>query len=48
MPLEQSTTSSEALCMLTGMTPIIYKLEELAQHYTAKERTGTIKQKQKL
>jgi hypothetical protein len=37
------TTSSEALCMLTGMTPIIYRLEELAQYCTAKKRTGKFK-----
>jgi ribonuclease HI len=33
------TTSSEALCMLTGMTPIIIKLEEAA-HYKIKQRSG--------
>ena len=33
------TTSSEALCMLTGKTPIIIKLEETAQNYKAKVRT---------
>jgi ribonuclease HI len=37
------TTSSEALCVLTGMTPIIIKLEELAQRCKAKERTGNLK-----
>jgi len=37
------TTSREALCMLTGMTPIIIKLEELAQRCKAKERTGKCK-----
>ena len=37
------TTSSEALCVLTGTTPIIIKLEELAQRYKAKERTGNCK-----
>ena len=30
------TTSNEALCMLTGTTPIIIKLEEIAQRYKAK------------
>jgi hypothetical protein len=33
------TTSSEALCMLTEMTPIIIKLEEAA-HYKIKQRSG--------
>jgi ribonuclease HI len=37
------TTSSEALCMLTGTTPIIIKLEEAVQRYKAKERTGICK-----
>ena len=37
------TKSSEALCMFTGTTPIIIKLEELAQRYKAKERTGNCK-----
>ena len=37
------TTSSEALCMLTGTTPIIIKLEEIAQRYKAKERTENCK-----
>jgi hypothetical protein len=37
------TTSSEALSMLTGTTPIIIKLEEVAQRYKAKERTGNCK-----
>ena len=37
------TTSSKALCMLTGMTPIIIKLEESAQRCKAKERTGNCK-----
>ena len=32
------TTSSEALCTLTGMTPIILKLEETFQRYTLKEK----------
>ena len=30
------TTSSEALCMLTGITPILMKLEEEAAHYKIK------------
>jgi ribonuclease HI len=34
------TTSSEALCMLTGMTPILIKLEEAAAHYKIKEKLG--------
>ena len=37
------TTSSEALCMLTGTTPIIIKLEETAQRYKAKGRTSDCK-----
>ena len=37
------TTASEALCMLTGTTAIIMKLEELVQRYKAKERTGNCK-----
>jgi ribonuclease HI len=37
------TTSSEALCVITGMTPIIIKLEEVAQCCKAQERTGKIK-----
>ena len=32
------TTSSEALCVLTGMTPIILKLEETVKRYTFKEK----------
>ena len=31
------TTSSEALCMLTGMTPTIIKLEEIVKRCKAKE-----------
>jgi len=34
------TTSSEALCMLTGMTPVIIKLEEETAHYKIKEKSG--------
>jgi hypothetical protein len=34
------TTSSEALCMLTGMTPIIIKLEEVVKRYNIKEKSG--------
>jgi len=30
------TTSSEALCILTGMTPIVLKLEEVVKQYTLK------------
>jgi hypothetical protein len=32
------TASVEALCMLTGLTPIISKLEELAQRCKPKQR----------
>ena len=34
------TTSSEALCTLTGMTPILIKLEEEAAHYKIKQKLG--------
>jgi ribonuclease HI len=34
------TTSSEALCMLTGMTPIIIKLEEVVKRYNIKGKSG--------
>jgi len=34
------TTSSEALCMLMGMTPIIIKLEEVVKCYNIKGRLG--------
>jgi hypothetical protein len=34
------TTSSEALCMLTGMTPILIKLEEETAHYKIKLKLG--------
>jgi hypothetical protein len=34
------TTSREALCMLTGMTPIIIKLEEVVKRYNIKEKSG--------
>ena len=37
------TTSSEALCMLTGMTPIIIKLEEIVKRCKAKERAENSK-----
>jgi len=33
------TTSGEALCVMTGMTAIIIKLEEIEKHCKAKERT---------
>jgi hypothetical protein len=33
------TASIEALCMLTGLTPIISKLEQIAQRCKAKQRT---------
>jgi thiaminase len=32
------TTYSEALCMLTAVTPIIIKLEEIVKRCKAKER----------
>ena len=32
------TTSSEALCLLTGMTPIIIKIEEIVKQYALKDR----------
>ena len=32
------TTSSEALCILTGMTPIILKLEEVVKQYSFREK----------
>jgi ribonuclease HI len=32
------TTSSEALCIMTGMIPIILKLEEVIKQYTFKEK----------
>jgi len=32
------TTSSEALCILTGMTPIILKLEEVVKQYTFRDK----------
>jgi len=34
------TTSSEALCILTGMTPIIIKLEEETAQYKIKQNSG--------
>ena len=34
------TTSSEVLCMLVGMTPIIIKLEEAVKRYNIKRRFG--------
>jgi hypothetical protein len=34
------TTSSEALSILTGMTPIIIKTQEAVKHYSIKERKG--------
>ena len=37
------TTSSEALCMLTGMTPIIIKLEEIVKRCKEKERAENSK-----
>ena len=35
------TTSSEGLCILTGMTPIIIKMEEAIKYYSIKKRTGS-------
>jgi len=34
------TTSNEALCMLTGMTPIIIKLQEVVQRRNIKEKSS--------
>jgi alkyl hydroperoxide reductase subunit AhpF len=34
------TTSSEALCILTGNTPIIIKLEEAVKRYNIKKKDG--------
>jgi hypothetical protein len=34
------TTLSEALCMLTGMTPIIVKLQDVVQRYNIKEKSS--------
>jgi hypothetical protein len=34
------TTSNEALCMLTGMTSIIIKLQEVVQQYKIKENSS--------
>ena len=34
------TTSSEGLCMLTGMTPIIIKLEEVVKRFNIKRSLG--------
>jgi ribosomal protein L5 len=35
------TTSSEALCIVTGMTPIIIKTEESVKQYTIRKRKGS-------
>jgi len=35
------TTSSEALCILTGMTPINIKLEEVVKRYNINKKTGS-------
>jgi len=32
------TTSNEALCILTGTTPIILKLEEVVKQYTFRDK----------
>jgi hypothetical protein len=34
------TTSSEVLCILTGMTSIIIETEEVVKHYSIKKRRG--------
>ena len=34
------TTPTKALCMLTGMTPIIIKLEEVVKRYNTKGKSG--------
>jgi hypothetical protein len=34
------TTSSEALCMLTGITPILIKVEEKTAHYKIEQKLG--------
>ena len=36
------TTSSEALCILAGTTPIIIRTEEAVKLYTLKQRTGDL------
>ena len=38
------TTSSEALCILTGLTPIINKTEEAVKQYNVRKRNGSQKQ----
>jgi hypothetical protein len=35
------TTSSEALCILTGMTPIIIKTEEAVKQYSNRKWEGS-------
>jgi len=35
------TTSSEALCIVTGMTPIIIKTEEAVKQYNIRKRKGS-------
>ena len=35
------TTSSEALCILTGMTPIIIKTEEAVKQYNIRKGKGS-------
>jgi ribosomal protein L5 len=35
------TTSSEALCILTGMNPIIIKTEEAVKQYIIRKRKGS-------
>jgi len=34
-------TSLEALCILTGMTPVIIKLEEAVKQYSIRKRKGS-------
>ena len=41
---EFRTTSSEALCILTGLTPIINKTEEAVKQYNVRKRNGSQKQ----
>jgi len=35
------TTSSEALCILAGTTPIIIRMEEAVKQYFLRKRKGT-------
>ena len=38
------TTSSEALCIVTGMTPIIIKTEEAVKQYYIRKMEGSLSQ----